>query len=262
MHVLCRSRRFSFVRTALLLFLCRYFRDALLQNKHKSKQDVPKSKKKKQAAKRCRSVLSRGREKSNRAILSEQGFWHGTMKPGVIEAAATVAVCMVAVAECTATGAQYGVARGAWSGRPRRQASFCRSLGTWLDKMVPPIPVCLWRGPVRCRRRVAACAAGNGTRHTPRQARYDGCRHRPRPPFLRRIRRRCRVAESRGRRWLPPGQFRRRSTRYDQSYERLACTSGGGLRALWHACFVFSLRSSHAPRAHEKRSDSSKMGCD
>lgn len=46
MHVLCRSRRFSSVRTALLLFLCRYFRDALLQNKHKSKQDVPKSKKK------------------------------------------------------------------------------------------------------------------------------------------------------------------------------------------------------------------------
>lgn len=104
----------------------------------------------------------------------------------------------------------------------------------------------LVEGPVRCRRRVAACAAGNGTRHTPRQVRYDGCRHRPRPPFLRRIRRRCRVAKSRGRRRLPPGQFRRRSTRYEQSYERWhARRVGDSVPRGTHASFFLCAHRMH-----------------
>lgn len=85
------------------------------------------------------------------------------------EVTAMVAVCTVAIAECT-DRAQYGTERGAWSGQPRRQASFCReSRCTWLHQMVPPIPACL-EGPVRHHRRVAACAAGKSTRHARRPA--------------------------------------------------------------------------------------------
>ncbi|KAL1478495.1 hypothetical protein MTO96_016188 [Rhipicephalus appendiculatus] len=87
-----------------------------------------------------------------------------------------------------------------------------------LDKMVPPIPVCLWKA--WCAAAVVLPHVQRGTAHG---THHDRCALRWLPPPATTSLpsphpATCRVAESRGRRWLPPGQFRRRPTRYEQSY--------------------------------------------
>lgn len=115
------------------------------------------------------------------------------------------------------------------------------------DGMVPPIPVCLWKAW-----RAAAVVLPHVQRGTAQGTHHDRRALRWLPPLATTslpspYPATCRVAVSRRRRRLPPGQFRRRPTRYEQSYKharRVGDFVPHGTRAFFFFC-AYRMHSVH-----------------